>query len=102
MAEANNLSQFNHPHLHRLIGVCFEKNDFIQIVTPLRNLGSLSKYLRENFKKIGPEEQISYCYQISSVFRLNFFKGWYVFFIRVWLIWQKRKLSIVIWRQGMF
>ena len=79
MAEANNLSQFNHPHLHRLIGVCFEKNDFIQIVTPLRDLGSLSKYLRENFKKIGPEEQISYCYQISSVFRFSLKDGMFCF-----------------------
>jgi hypothetical protein len=63
--EAGIMAQLEHEHLLTLIGICFAEN--IQIVTPLRPLGSLYKFLRVKKDFLGPRELIIYCYQIASV-----------------------------------
>jgi serine/threonine protein kinase len=63
--EASIMAQLDHENLLKLIGICITED--IKIVTPLRPLGSLQKFLRAKKQFLGPREIISYCYQISSV-----------------------------------
>lgn len=57
-----------HEHLLRLVGVCL--SDGMQIVTPMRPLGSLKNYLKKYRQKLGARDLLLYCYQIASVFYL--------------------------------
>lgn len=65
LEEAGIMASMRHEHLLRLVGVCL--SDGMQIVTPLRPLGSLRDFLIKHRQKLGARDLLLYCYQISSV-----------------------------------
>lgn len=66
MKEAGLMASVEHEHLLALVGVCVAKGG-LKIVTILRPLGSLLKFLGEHKSHLGAKQMILYCYQISSV-----------------------------------
>lgn len=60
------MGSVKHEHLLPLVGVCVAKSG-LKIVTILRPLGSLLKFLGEHRQHLGAKQMIRYCYQISSV-----------------------------------
>ncbi|KAI6208718.1 EGF receptor and Furin cysteine rich region and Tyrosine protein kinase domain containing protein [Aphelenchoides besseyi] len=66
MKEAGIMGSVEHEHLLPLVGVCIAKGG-LKIVTILRPLGSLLKFLGEHKASLGAKQMIVYCYQISSV-----------------------------------
>ncbi|KAI6174995.1 Receptor protein-tyrosine kinase [Aphelenchoides bicaudatus] len=65
MKEAGLMASVEHEHLLPLVGVCVAKGG-LKIVTILRPLGSLLKFLGEHKQHLGAKQMILYCYQISS------------------------------------
>ncbi|KAI6204000.1 hypothetical protein M3Y94_00622000 [Aphelenchoides besseyi] len=65
MKEAGIMGSVEHEHLLPLVGVCIAKGG-LKIVTILRPLGSLLKFLGEHKASLGAKQMIVYCYQISS------------------------------------
>lgn len=59
------MASMQHENLLRLVGVCL--CDGIQLVTPLRPLGSLRDFLIKHHEKLGARDLLLYCFQISSV-----------------------------------
>lgn len=66
MKEAGLMASIQHEHLLPLVGICVAKGG-IKIVTILRPLGSLLKFLEVHKNRLGSKNLILYCYQISSV-----------------------------------
>ncbi|VDN83972.1 unnamed protein product [Brugia pahangi] len=64
LQEAGIMACMRHEHLLRLVGVCL--SDGMQIVTPMRPLGSLKNYLKKYRQKLGARDLLLYCYQIAS------------------------------------
>jgi serine/threonine protein kinase len=64
MRETGIMARLSHLHLTRLFGVCIAESS-AKLVTPLRELGSLKKYLEKKKNHIKAEDQILYCYQIA-------------------------------------
>lgn len=64
LQEAITMSQFDHPHIIRLVGVIKEKP--IWIVMELASLGELRPYLIQNADAIESATLLMFCYQISS------------------------------------
>ncbi|CAG9529879.1 unnamed protein product [Cercopithifilaria johnstoni] len=64
LQEAGIMACMRHEHLLRLVGVCL--SDGMQIVTPMRPLGSLKNYLKKHHQKLGARDLLLYCYQIAS------------------------------------
>ncbi|VBB28142.1 unnamed protein product [Acanthocheilonema viteae] len=64
LQEAGIMACMRHEHLLRLVGVCL--SDGMQIVTPMRPLGSLKNYLKKHRQKLGARDLLLYCYQIAS------------------------------------
>lgn len=65
MKEAGLMASVEHEHLLPLVGVCVAKGG-LKIITILRPLGSLLKFLGEHKQNLGAKQMILYCYQISS------------------------------------
>lgn len=63
--EAGIMAKLRHEHLLGLVGICFAKG--VKIVTPLRPLGPLNKFLHDHRNKLGARDLMLYTYQISSV-----------------------------------
>lgn len=59
------MSRLSHPNVLPLYGICIV--DGKKILTPLRKLGSLDKFLRENPEKMSPKILLSICHQIALV-----------------------------------
>lgn len=66
MKEAGLMASIQHEHLLSLVGICLAKSG-LKIVTILRPLGSLLKFLDTNKSRLGSKYLMLYCYQISSV-----------------------------------
>ena len=66
MKEAGLMASVEHEHLLPLVGVCVAKGG-LKIVTILRPLGSLLKFLAEHKTNLCAKQMVLYCYQISSV-----------------------------------
>ncbi|KAM3721097.1 Receptor tyrosine-protein kinase [Dirofilaria immitis] len=64
LQEAGIMACMRHEHLLRLVGVCLSNG--MQIVTPMRPLGSLKNYLKRHRQKLGARDLLLYCYQIAS------------------------------------
>ncbi|VDK73786.1 unnamed protein product [Litomosoides sigmodontis] len=64
LQEAGIMACMRHEHLLRLVGVCL--SDGMQIVTPMRPLGSLKNYLKKYRQKLSARDLLLYCYQIAS------------------------------------
>uniref|UniRef100_A0A8R1Y3H9 receptor protein-tyrosine kinase n=1 Tax=Onchocerca volvulus TaxID=6282 RepID=A0A8R1Y3H9_ONCVO len=64
LQEAGIMACMRHEHLLRLVGVCLSNG--MQIVTPMRPLGSLKNYLKKHRQKLGARDLLLYCYQIAS------------------------------------
>ncbi|EFO21962.2 TK/EGFR protein kinase [Loa loa] len=64
LQEAGIMACMRHEHLLRLVGVCL--SDGMQIVTPMRPLGSLKNYLKKHRQKLSARDLLLYCYQIAS------------------------------------
>lgn len=60
------MATIQHEHLLPLVGICLAKSG-VKIVTILRPLGSLLKFLDMNKTRLGSKYLMLYCYQISSV-----------------------------------
>ncbi|KAI6218627.1 Receptor protein-tyrosine kinase [Aphelenchoides fujianensis] len=65
LKEAGLMASVEHEHLLPLVGVCVAKGG-LKIVTILRPLGSLLKFLGEHKNNLGAKQSVLYCYQISS------------------------------------
>lgn len=65
LEEATIMAQLDHENLLKLIGISFAED--IKIITPLRPLGSLQKFLTTKRDCLGPRELVLYSYQISKV-----------------------------------
>lgn len=65
LEEAGIMASMRHEHLLRLVGVCLSNG--MQLVTPLRPLGSLRDFLIKHRQKLGARDLLLYCYQIASV-----------------------------------
>uniref|UniRef100_A0A915PP52 receptor protein-tyrosine kinase n=1 Tax=Setaria digitata TaxID=48799 RepID=A0A915PP52_9BILA len=70
LQEAGIMASMRHEYLLRLIGVCL--SDGMQIVTPMRPLGSLKNYLKKHRQKLGARDLLLYCYQIASAMEYLF------------------------------
>uniref|UniRef100_A0A914WRL4 receptor protein-tyrosine kinase n=1 Tax=Plectus sambesii TaxID=2011161 RepID=A0A914WRL4_9BILA len=64
LAEAGIMAGMRHPHLLLLVGVCLSEG--LQLITPLRPLGSLLEFVQKHKQKLGSLELMSYCRQIAS------------------------------------
>uniref|UniRef100_A0A914CYJ7 receptor protein-tyrosine kinase n=1 Tax=Acrobeloides nanus TaxID=290746 RepID=A0A914CYJ7_9BILA len=62
--EAGIMAKLHHEHLLPLVGISFAKG--VKIITPLRPLKSLNKFLQEHQHSLGARDLMVYCYQISS------------------------------------
>lgn len=100
MKEAGMMAAIQHEHLLPLVGICVAKGGikigmtkfttvtigmFHQqnvLVTILRPLGSLLKFLGQHKNKLGSKNLMLYCYQISSVssFFLANINNYWIFF----------------------
>ena len=58
------MENFDHPHIIKLIGVCFHETLFI--VMELAKFGQLARYLQANKDHIETNTLVLYCYQLSS------------------------------------
>lgn len=65
LAEAGIMASMKHEHLLKLVGVCLSNG--IQLVTPLRPLGSLREFLIKHRQNLGARDLLLYCFQIASV-----------------------------------
>ncbi|CAD5205875.1 unnamed protein product [Bursaphelenchus okinawaensis] len=65
LKEAGVMGKVRHEHLLPLVGVCFAKSG-IKIITILRPLGSLLKFLQQYKQRLGAKQLVLYQYQISS------------------------------------
>lgn len=66
MKEAGLMASIQHEHLLSLVGISVAKGG-IKIVTILRPLGSLLKFLNIHNNRLSSKNLVLYCYQISSV-----------------------------------
>uniref|UniRef100_A0A915D8V9 receptor protein-tyrosine kinase n=1 Tax=Ditylenchus dipsaci TaxID=166011 RepID=A0A915D8V9_9BILA len=65
MKEAGLMASIQHEHLLPLVGICVGKGG-IKIITILRPLGSLLKFLDQHKQRLGSKNLMLYCYQISA------------------------------------
>ncbi|KAL3085401.1 hypothetical protein niasHT_033630 [Heterodera trifolii] len=64
--EASLMHSVKHEHLLPVAGICMGAAGGLKIVTLLRPLGSMLKFLQENEKLLGSKHLMLYCFQISS------------------------------------
>lgn len=64
LREAEIMSQFNHDHIIKLIGIC--KDTPCLLVIELAEYGQLKSYLKANVNKLELDLLILYCYQICK------------------------------------
>uniref|UniRef100_A0A183C6L3 receptor protein-tyrosine kinase n=1 Tax=Globodera pallida TaxID=36090 RepID=A0A183C6L3_GLOPA len=64
--EAGLMHAVKHEHLLPVAGICMGATGGLKIVTLLRPLGSLLKFMQENEKLLGSKHLMLYCFQISS------------------------------------
>ena len=58
------MENFDHPHIIKLVGVCFDETLFI--VMELAKFGQLARYLQANKDHIEINTLILYCYQLNA------------------------------------
>jgi serine/threonine protein kinase len=61
---AENMHNFDHPHIIKLIGICSDSPCFI--VMELAEYGQLRQYLQMNVNNIELSTLILYCYQLNT------------------------------------
>jgi hypothetical protein len=84
LQEAGLMAQIQHEHLLPFVGISLKGG--LKIVTLLRIIGPLNRFLEQQKRALSSKNLILYCYQIASVFFLVFNRTFIFPMFRPWNI----------------